>query len=47
MNRSKKDFMDAEKRAKRAKDFKITPETFGAGDILGERELAELKQLKK
>jgi len=45
VNRSKRDFMDAEKRAKRAKDFKITPEPH-SGDILGEKELAELKQLK-
>jgi hypothetical protein len=45
MNRSKRDLMDAEKRAKRAKDFKITPEA-ASGDILGDKELAELKKLK-
>lgn len=34
--------MEAEKRAQRAKDFKVTPEA-GFGDVLGEKELAELK----
>jgi hypothetical protein len=45
MNRSKIDLMDAKKRAKRAKDFKITPEGFTSGDVLGDKELAELKKL--
>jgi len=45
MNSSKRDLMDAEKRAQRAKDFKITPEP-GFKDVLGEKEMADLKQLK-
>jgi len=45
MNRSKRDLMDAQKRAQRAKDFKVTPEA-GYEDVLGEKEMAEIKQLK-
>jgi hypothetical protein len=36
-------YHEAKDRAKRLKDFKITP---GVDDVLGEKELAELRQIK-
>jgi protein-disulfide isomerase len=45
MNRSTKDLLEAERRVQRAKDFKVTP-TAGFEDVLGEKELAELRQMK-
>lgn len=47
MSKSKRDLIEAQNRAQRAKDFKINPETvIGIDDVLGERELAELKNMK-
>lgn len=39
MNKEKRDLMEAQNRAKRAKDFKINP-TSNYEDVLGEKEMA-------
>lgn len=46
MNKSKKDLLVAQERAKRAKDFKITPDGETYGDILSAQEMADLKKMK-
>jgi hypothetical protein len=39
MNKEKRDLLEAQNRAKRAKDFKINP-TSNYEDVLGEKEMA-------
>lgn len=46
MSKSKRDLVEAQNRAQRVKDFKIRPTTGGFEDVLGEKELAELRNLK-
>lgn len=48
MSKSKRELVEAQNRAQRAKDFKINPEekTAGIEDVLGDKELAELRNMK-
>lgn len=49
LNRNKRDLVEAEQRAKRSKNFKIQPgleEEMPYGDVLGDKEMAELRKMK-
>jgi hypothetical protein len=48
LNKNKREFVEAEQRAKRTKNFKINPEAddLPFGDVLGDKEMAELRKMK-